>query len=241
MLQSFQIFVAAHWATILTIAGVWTLPASFLASRWPKPPMTARWYVRLAHALAVDWPSWVAAQNGRTWMGLRVSIPYLTWTQSTPNADDKEEPKTAARTKQGGFASLIVILGLALIGLGLALAMAGCAPGTDGLRQACATEERTLAGGYESAAAWYRAKIQAAKDLAPSDGKAASASLSKATATYDKALAAFDAAGAAAKTQCSLADAIDAGEKHDVKALIGQVGVVTSNIGQILAALQGAL
>lgn len=236
MLQSFQTFVAVHWAAILTVAGIWTLPASFLAARWPKPSASSRWYVRLAHAALVDWPSWVAAQNGKTWMGLKVSIPYVTWTLATAKT---EEP--AARTKQGGFASFMVVIGLALLGFGLALAMAGCAPGTDALRQACATEQRALAGGYESAAAWYRAKIDAAKIVSTSDPKAAMSKLDAATTYYDKATAALDAGAAAAKTQCSLADAIDAGEKHDVKALVSQVGAVTANIGQILASLPGAL
>lgn len=239
-MQSLYAYVTAHWATIMVVAGVWTLPATFLASRWPRPASSAPWWKKLLHLLLVDGPSWVAAQNGKTWMGLKVSIPYVTWT-TAPSSDYKEEPKGAARTKQGGFVSLVLILGLALIGLAMAFSMAGCAPGTDGLRQACATEERTLAGGYESAAAWYRAKLEAAKTLSSSDPKAAVSKIDAASSYYNKAISAFDAGGAAAKTQCSLADAIDAGEKHDVKALISQVGAITSNVGQILASLPGAL
>ena len=238
MLDQLHAYAALHWTLIMTVAGVWIFGATVVARGWPKPPATAPWYVRAGHFLFVDLPSLAATLNGKTWMGLTVSIPFVTW---TVRPDKTEEPN--ARTKDGGFVVQGVLLVVALVGALLlsAALLAGCAPGTDGLRQACATEQRALSGAYESGAAWYRAKIHMAETLASTDPKSAAVGLEAAKATHAKLRAALAIADATAETQCRLADAIDAGEKRDVKALIAAVGAVTAQIADALTSISGAL
>lgn len=113
---------------------------------------------------------------------------------------------------------------LAILLIACALALSGCGHGSDDLRRACGTEERAVAGGYATASAWYRGKI-ATDDHAQ---------LVKDTATFDKAVNGLDAVAAGAKTQCALADAIDAGQKHDVKSLIASVLAAVIQVGEIL-------
>ena len=114
-----QTFAAAHWAAIMVAVGVWTVAATVIAARWPKPAATAPWYARLGHFILVDLPSWVATQDGKTWMGLKVSIPFVTWTMRPVETD--------ARTKQSGMVVTGVMLVVALLGaLALGVALAGC-------------------------------------------------------------------------------------------------------------------
>jgi hypothetical protein len=113
---------------------------------------------------------------------------------------------------------------IALVGLAAALSLAGCASTSDDLRRACNTEERAVAGGYSTAAAWYRGKI-AIDDHAQ---------LVADTITFDKVVRGLDAVAAGAKTQCALADAVDAGEKHDVKSLVASVLAAVAQVGEIL-------
>lgn len=137
-----------------------------------------------------------------------------------------------------GSASLIVIMALALLTFACALALAGCGATSDDLHRACASEEAVLAGAYGVGAAGYRVRIEAAKNAA--DGAAARARLTADTAIYDKFTASLDGARAAAEAQCSAADAIDAGQKKDVKSMISIVVAAGVRVAEAVASIEAA-
>lgn len=78
-------YALAHLAIIMIILGVWVAIATFFSTRFPKPPPSAKWYVKFAHWFLVDWPSFIAAQNGKTYFGIKISIPFITWTVHNPS------------------------------------------------------------------------------------------------------------------------------------------------------------
>lgn len=80
MLHTLFAAVAAHWQTLMVVMGVWIAVATRIALMWPKPASSAKWYIRAAHFAFVDLPALAASLNGKTWMGLRFSIPFITWT-----------------------------------------------------------------------------------------------------------------------------------------------------------------
>lgn len=104
--------IAAHWHALMMALAVWIFVATFLARRWPKPAADAKWYVKLAHFALVDLPSLAATLNGKTWMGMTISIPFITWTVRDPNA----QPVDVAK-------ALIPFA----IGFTFAVALSGCA------------------------------------------------------------------------------------------------------------------
>ena len=76
----------AHWHALMVAMGCWIAVATFLATRWPKPAKDAKWYARAAHFAFVDLPALAATLNGKTWMGLKFSIPFITWTVRDPSS-----------------------------------------------------------------------------------------------------------------------------------------------------------
>lgn len=137
-----------------------------------------------------------------------------------------------------GSVSLVVMMAIAVIGLVAALALAGCHATTDDLRRACATQEAGLTGAYRVGATLYRSRVEAAK--ASEDVTSARKQLVADTATYDKVLAILDGAKAEAETQCSAADAIDAGEKKDVPTMISIVVAAGVRVAEAVSSIEAA-
>ena len=125
-------------------------------------------------------------------------------------------------------------LGLCIAVL-LALAATGCAHGTDGLRQGCATADVTLEGGYSVTGALIRA------DLPATRAQGDTAKLQRHEAAFGAALGYLDAARASKDAICKTADAIDAGAKGDVPALVAKLVEVGLEIEKVIADLKGAL
>lgn len=226
-------FASLHWVAIMYVLGAWVAVATVAAKRWPVPPSSAPWEMRGLHFLLIDLPALIATQNGRTWMGLKLSIPFLTWTVSP----DKTEEPAPVRRADGGFVAPLIFVVMAILGLvGMAIAMAGCAHGTTGLRQACANEMDVSAAGFRSADAWYAPKLAAFK--ASSESRA---QFTSDTALYEKVRAGIKAERASSEAQCAIADAVDAGGKGDVSAATTAVGQSIANIGNLLMSLQPLL
>jgi hypothetical protein len=166
----------------------------------------------------------------------RYAIPADPAAPITIAVDAPTEP--TRQPSDHGFIAVPAMLILGAIGLALAFMLAGCAASTDDLRRACATEQSGLAAGYKIGAAWYRARIAAAKEN--EDVAGARARLTTDTATYDKLFAVLDGANAAAETQCSAADAVDAGEKKDVPTMISIVVAAGVRVAEAVASIEAA-
>jgi len=155
----------------------------------------------------------------------------------TPAPADVPVVTPDARTKQSGMVVTGVMLVMALLGaLALGVALAGCAHGADGLRQACATEKTAAATAFKTADAWYAPKLASFKSSTETRDQ-----FTADTALYNRVRAAVKAAASGADAQCVLADSIDAGEKHDVLSLIATVGAFVVDIGDAIAQLPGAI
>lgn len=124
----------------------------------------------------------------------------------------------------------------------LALGVASCASGTDGLRQACAAADTAITGGYQTTVTWYgadEAKIRAT--LTPATVATNAATFKAHQAIANKVLEALDAAVASKRAVCDLIPAIDAGAKADVKALIVEVVNVATAVASATNLIMGAL
>lgn len=132
-----------------------------------------------------------------------------------------------------GNGTVVVLL------LGLGLSLSACAPGTDGLRQACATTDEVLTGAYQASSALYHQHEQNLKaQVTPQNLADIKAKWEHDAALYDKVLAALDAATASKSAVCALAPAIDAGLKKDIAALIVQVVAIADQVRKAVAELQ---
>jgi hypothetical protein len=134
-----------------------------------------------------------------------------------------------------------VLLGLCVAGL-LAL-VAGCAPGTDGLRQSCANTSTILADSYRATTALYRADQQAMRTsvtAATADATAARAAAHD--RAFDAALEILDAKRLAVETVCSYADVIDGGGiAKRVGELVAQAVQLAAEITQAVSNFRKAV
>jgi hypothetical protein len=155
---------------------------------------------------------------------------------------------------QSGRTNLTVVFTLASIVVcivAIGALLIGCAPGVDGLRQACATTDDVITSGYQSVVSWDHTVGAAIR----SDVAAVSAE-TKPTATeisslrdrlathqgiVNKVLAALDAAVSAKKAACGLIPAIESGQKKDVPSLIQAVVQVAANVQEAVKLIGGAV
>lgn len=89
MLSNIPAWAHAHWQAIMYVVAGWTVIATLIGRKWPKPAASAKWYAKAGHFLLVDWPAWLASQNGKTYLGFKISLPFITWTVSDPNEKQK--------------------------------------------------------------------------------------------------------------------------------------------------------
>lgn len=134
---------------------------------------------------------------------------------------------------------LVAVLGACVA----ALLFIGCAPGTDGLRQACANTSTLLADTYGGTTALYRADQKALRSSIKTDTIGA---LTARAAAHDQAfsstLAILDTKREAVEVVCSYADAIDAGGmKNKVAELVAQVVQLATDIARAAADFQKAV
>jgi hypothetical protein len=116
-----------------------------------------------------------------------------------------------------------------------ALLAAGCAHGTDGLRQGCANADTTIEGAYSVTGALIKVdlpQVRAAGD---------NAKLQRHEAAFGKTLGFLDSARSSKDAVCRSADAIDAGAKRDVQALIAQLVGIAADVDKAVIELKGAL
>jgi hypothetical protein len=134
-------FLLGHLGlTISLIAlGASVKVANLLAKKWPIPPKDAKWYVRAAHFLLVNWPAWESELEGevRT-LGVptQKAYPFISVT-ARPPVDSVEkareilkEPKPE-EPKRGdvGSIDLGIMMCIGVIGFLLVLVFGcGCAP-----------------------------------------------------------------------------------------------------------------
>lgn len=125
--------------------------------------------------------------------------------------------------------------------LATCLALACCAPGTNGLRQACANTDEILTGSYNLTASWYHSDQLRILDKAKTDKAAAQSMLEQDEKIASKVLGSLDAATSAKRTICDLIPAIDAGLKKDIPSLILSLLQIAADVRTAVAALQGVL
>lgn len=116
-----------------------------------------------------------------------------------------------------------------------------CAPGTNGLRQACANTDELLTSSYNLAASWYHADQARIRDKATTDKAQAEAMLEADEKIASKVLGSLDAAVSSKRAICDLIPAIDAGMKKNVPSLILSLLQIASDVRSAVAALQGVL
>jgi len=115
----------------------------------------------------------------------------------------------------------------------------GCAPGTDGLRQACANANITLTQTTVTGTAIYKLGHQTLRaNLTKENADATQAKAKSYDTAMDKFLVAMLMITATKSTVCDAADAIDAGAKKNVRMLIAQAGQIIIDAATALAELQ---
>jgi phage host-nuclease inhibitor protein Gam len=234
MLGQLQTLAGAHWAAIMTILGGWIAVATIIARGWPKPSASAPWYARAGHFVLVDLPSFAATLNGKTWMGLTVSIPFVTWTV--------RDPADPAARKQSGMVTTGVMLVLALLtALGLALTLAGCASAQKDTILAEMTLGKTVSLGYRVVDGIDKAKTDALHSEITA-GKVAQArtEFSAYKPKIDKALAGLAAGADLLSTADTVRQAADKGSRNwkDFTAYLPQLASMAAQIEALIADLQ---
>ena len=126
-----------------------------------------------------------------------------------------------------------VMLVLGIGGLLVAFLTAGCAPGADGLRQACATTNTILADSYRSVTAAMATDLGQAR---ATHDATAETKLRARVPLFGKALATLDVASAAKTAACAYADT-----STDTKGLIAKVLAIAANVQKAVVDLLGVL
>lgn len=129
-----------HLGTTLTLValGLTVKTANYLAKKWPIPPKDAKWYVRAAHFVLVNWPTYANELEGEVKSVVPGRpVPFLSYTSRTKaDAVDKAremlgEPKPAEEPKGRSSGDVGVIdIGLMMcifaVGAVLVFFLAGC-------------------------------------------------------------------------------------------------------------------
>lgn len=154
------------------------------------------------------------------------------WDLLFPNDTKKKDPQLPIPPpiRPGVLLPFVFLCGIATV---------GCAPGTDGLRQACANANVTLTQTTLTGTMLYKLGHQKLRENLTKDN--ADATQVKATsynAAMDKFLVAMLMLTATKSTVCDAADAIDAGAKKDIAALTAQAGKVIIDAAAALAELE---
>lgn len=120
----------------------------------------------------------------------------------------------------------------------LSLSWTGCAHGSDGVRQACASTNESLSVGYQAFTTWYRLDQQTIRDLAKTDLFAAKRRLEAHEPIALKVLSALDVARHATGAFCTPAvfDAVEHGAR-DRAALLRDLAAVAVDVATATAAI----
>lgn len=113
---------------------------------------------------------------------------------------------------------------------------AGCAHGSDGVRQACSNANDGLAIGYRTFTAWYRVEQQQIRAAIPSSPAAAQRRLDLIEPIAVKVLEVLDKSRYAAEAACTenVFAAVDAGTK-DRAALLSALATVAADVAAATA------
>lgn len=118
------------------------------------------------------------------------------------------------------------------------LLVAGCAHGTDGLRQTCTATDVAISGGYQLMTAAIHPDLQALRFAALAGKDGAKEALLAREVFYGKALSSLDAARSSKDAVCRLAPSIDAGMKADIPSLIQQVLAIAADVQKAIASIK---
>jgi len=160
-------------------------------------------------------------------------------------AQPASEP--ASKNAQGGFVRVEMLLLIGLIGLGVTLLTCGCAPGADGLRQACTNADKALTGAYQTAAGTYASDQESLRAQLAANTLTSAQAETKLTAhktIIDKVMATLDGLKASKTALCAAIPAVEAGQRKDTANLItaiGQIAAAIPAIVQSIAALTSYL
>lgn len=123
--------------------------------------------------------------------------------------------------------------------LALVVLLPACAPSTDGLRQSCAVANVTLTQATLTGTALYKFGHQELRAQLTKENADETESKAK---TYDKAFDKFitdvQTITSVHMTVCAQADAVDAGQRKDVAALMAQVAKIVIDIATVVSELQ---
>lgn len=110
-----------------------------------------------------------------------------------PSDDVVKTPPSTPGSK--GFIDPHVLLVLGFVGFVLVTVLSSCAPGADGLRQACTNADNVITAGYQGVVTWDKAEWSIIRteahtnvEKAKADGEAHDTAVAKALAVLDKAV-----------------------------------------------------
>lgn len=258
-------FVAAHVLLICTVLGIWVFVGSQLGRYWPMPPATAPKWKRFAHFVLVNWPEFGASLEGKTWMGINLSFPFVSWTKRATEIVDavekareilkEEAPPVAVSSapaeagppsvvtssplkKDSGFISLGLLMFIALIAFVVAVLSSGCVP-TDSYVVALKVKGDLADSLYAAHAAWvvYDQERHAQLVANAASLEAGQAALDKWKADEHKVDDAFVLARKAIETYSIALKAVDAEQKKDFVTAIADVTAAVANLVDILRSL----
>jgi hypothetical protein len=141
----------------------------------------------------------------------------------------------AYRNPDGGDALAVLIIATFIVAL--LVSAVGCAHGSDGVRQGCASTADAVGGGYKLLGGWIQVDQAAIREIGRTDKVAGELAFIKHQRTATRLLVALDVHRAKIRALCTkrMFDAIDAGERKDTAEILAQLAGVTADIAATTA------
>lgn len=122
-----------------------------------------------------------------------------------------------------------------------AVALSGCAHGTDGARQGCTNTDTIIEGGYSTSGALLKVDLPKMRAALPTGGQAALDRMHAHETAYGKTLGVLDSARSLKEGSCKAVDGADALKQKDIDAVMADLAQIAVKVEQAVAELKGAL